>query len=66
MKEDRITNIEEEVRKYPHEKECIEEYLDNLNETQWKGYIIAKQYLKTSFHLLKSNGYIEYKKHLLN
>jgi competence protein ComGC len=66
MKEERVSNIEEEVKKYPQEKEYIEEYLDSLNETQWKGYIIAKQYLKTSFHLLKSNGYIEYKKHLLN
>ena len=53
--------IEEEIQMYPHESENIKNYLNGLNEIEWKGYMIAKRFLKTSFHLLKSNGYIEWK-----
>jgi len=62
---ERAEEIEKESNKYSHEKETIKDYLEQLNDTQWKGYLIAKQYLKSSFHLTKSNGYIEYKKSLL-
>jgi hypothetical protein len=62
---ERTEEIEKESNKYSHEKESIKDYLEQLNDTQWKGYLIAKQYLKSSFHLTKSNGYIEYKKSLL-
>lgn len=62
---ERTEEIEKESNKYSHEKETIKDYLEQLNDTQWKGYLIAKRYLKSSFHLTKSNGYIEYKKSLL-
>ena len=58
-------NREEEIEKetliYPKEKENIQIYLSQLDDIEWKAYLIAKRHLKTSFHLLKSNGYIEWK-----
>ena len=60
MKE-REVEINEEVKNFPQEKENIEQYLQQLNETEWKAFVSARKILKTSFHLLKSNGYIEWK-----
>ena len=60
MKE-REKEIIKEVEKFPHEKENIEKYLKELNEIEWKAFLLAREFLKTSFHLLKSNGYIEWK-----
>jgi hypothetical protein len=60
MKERQIEIIKE-IEKFPHEKENIEKYLKELNEIEWKAYLLARDILKTSFHLLKSNGYIEWK-----
>lgn len=59
--EDRRQRIEEEIKNFPHEKENIIKYLNQLDETEWKAYLLAKQILKTSFHLLKSNGFIDWK-----
>jgi len=58
--EDRRQRIEEEIKNFPHEKENIIKYLNQLDETEWKAYLLAKQILKTSFHLLKSNGFIDW------
>jgi len=60
MKE-REEEIIKEVENFPFEKEYIEKYLQELDETEWKAFLLAKKILKTSFHLLKSNGYIEWK-----
>jgi len=60
MKE-REKEIKEEIINFPQEKENIVKYLCQLNETEWKAFVLARQILKTSFHLLKSNGYIEWK-----
>ena len=60
MKE-RENEIIKEVEKFPHEKENIENYLNELNEIEWKAFLLARNILKSSFHLLKSNGYIEWK-----
>jgi hypothetical protein len=60
MKE-REEEIIKEVEKFPLEKEYIQKYLEELDETEWKAFLLAKKILKTSFHLLKSNGYIEWK-----
>lgn len=38
------------------------EYLASLNPKEKKAYEIAKQHLGTSFHLIKSNGFIQWKK----
>ena len=37
-------------------------YLIQMNSTQKKAYLIAKDHLGTSFNILKSNGFIEWKK----
>lgn len=60
MKE-REEEIIKEVENFPLEKKYIEKYLQELDETEWKAFLLAKKILKTSFHLLKSNGYIEWK-----
>jgi len=39
-------------------------YLESLNEKEKKAYEIAKNHLGTSFHLIKSNGFIKWKKGL--
>jgi len=40
----------------------IRDYLDQLNPIEIKAYNIAKQHLKTSFNLLRSNGYNDWLK----
>jgi hypothetical protein len=39
----------------------IYEYLKSLNEMQRKAYLIAINHLGTSFNILKSNGFKEWK-----
>lgn len=38
------------------------EYLDSLNTKEKQAYEIAKSHLGSTFHLMKSNGFIEWKK----
>lgn len=40
----------------------VYKYLIQMNEYQKKAYLIAKDHLGTSFNILKSNGFIEWKK----
>jgi hypothetical protein len=51
MKE-REVEINKEVKNYPQEKENIEKYLQQLNEIEWKAFILARKILKTSFIML--------------
>lgn len=44
------------------EQTLIIEYLNQLNPMQQQVYIIAKDHLGSSFHILKSNGFIEWYK----
>jgi hypothetical protein len=44
------------------EKNEIIEYLNQLNETQLKTYLIAINHLGSSFNIYKSNGFKEWKK----
>ena len=37
-------------------------YIDSLNSKEKKAYFIAKNHLGSSFDLIKSNGFIEWKK----
>ena len=54
--------ITKEYQGYDKEtQELIYEYLSQFDELQKKAYFIAKQHLGSSFHLLKSNGYLEWK-----
>lgn len=41
------------------------EYLESLNIKEKKAYEIAKQHLGSSFHLIKSNGFIQWKKSIV-
>lgn len=56
-------DILSECQSYDEEtKESVLQYLSQLNDLQKKAYLIAKQHLGSSFHLLKSNGYLEWQK----
>ena len=44
------------------EKELVKEYISQLNPIQQKAFGIAQQHLGSSFHLVKSNGFIDWKK----
>jgi hypothetical protein len=48
---------------YSHDlKELIVEYVQQLNPIEKKAYAIAKNHLKSSFNIVKSNGFNEWKK----
>jgi hypothetical protein len=49
-----ILSIEKQIEVY--------NYLIQMTESQKKAYLIAKEHLGTSFNILKSNGFIEWKK----
>lgn len=51
------------ILKLPLEKQTeVYNYLIQMNEYQKKAYLIAHDHLGTSFNILKSNGFIEWKK----
>jgi hypothetical protein len=43
-------------------QELIVKYLNQLNPIERKAYIIGKNHLGTSFNVVKSNGFNEWKK----
>jgi hypothetical protein len=43
-------------------QKSIHEYLSQLDSIEKKAYVIAKSHLGSSFNLVKSNGYINWKK----
>jgi hypothetical protein len=43
-------------------KEYIIKYLKHLNPIEKQAYTIGKSYLGSSFNILKSNGYLDWKK----
>lgn len=43
-----------------------QQYIDSLDKKERQAYEIAKSHLGSSFHLIKSNGFIEWKKRLPN
>jgi len=56
-------SIPESVQKLPLEKQTeIYNYLIQMTPSQKKAYLIAKDHLGTSFNILKSNGFIDWKK----
>ena len=55
-------SIPESVFKLPLEKQTeVYNYLIQMSESQKKAYLIAQDHLGTSFNILKSNGFIEWK-----
>lgn len=43
-------------------KESVIKYLKHLDSIEKKAYTIGKEHLGTSFNILKSNGYVDWKK----
>jgi len=53
----------EELSKYPQDvQESVLKYLEQLGDKERIAYSIAKEHLGTSFNILKSVGYITWKK----
>jgi hypothetical protein len=42
------------------EQELIKKYLETLTPKQYKAYLIAKDHLRDSFQIEKSNGYLKW------
>ena len=40
----------------------IREYLSSFDESEKKAYLLAKDHLGSSFHITRSNGFIEWQK----
>lgn len=54
---------DEDLSKYPHDvQESILKYLEQLGDKERIAYSIAKEHLGTSFNVVKSIGYITWKK----
>jgi hypothetical protein len=43
-------------------EKVIETYLKTLTKKEYKGYLIAKEHLKDSFQIEKSNGFLTWVK----
>ena len=54
-----ILNIPNDIYDKETQRKLIE-YINSLNETELKALIIAKNHLKSSFNLYKSNGFQEF------
>jgi hypothetical protein len=44
------------------DNKVIQQYLATLTQKQYKGYLIAKDHLKDSFQIEKSNGFLSWVK----
>ena len=53
---------QQEEEKRAKEAEEVQQYIQQMNERQLKAYQIASNHLKTSFNILLSNGFKEWKK----
>lgn len=54
---------DEELSKYPQDvQESVLKYLEQLGDKERIAYSIAKEHLGTSFNVVKSVGYITWKK----
>jgi len=63
MSEKEELPISEIISQYSEEKQKdIIDYLSSLNEHQKKAYLIAYNHLNSSFNIIRSNGFKEWKK----
>jgi hypothetical protein len=63
LKEFDVEQKDFEVSHYTEEdQKSIVEYLKKFGPKEKKAFAIAKQHLGTSFHILRSTGYNEWKK----
>ena len=44
------------------QEQLVEQYLQEMNNLEKQAYDIARSHLGTSFNILKSNGFIQWKK----
>jgi hypothetical protein len=55
--------LTDNLKNYPEDvRQSIIKYLQQLGDKERTGYLIAKEHLGTSFDLVKSIGYITWKK----
>jgi hypothetical protein len=62
---DKYHSVELPSQFYNYDEETqnsILDYLNGLTDIQKKAYVIAKHHLGSSFNIVKSNGYIDWKK----
>jgi hypothetical protein len=65
LKELDSLDLVHQVRNYNEEiQQTILSYLKTFGVVEKKAFVIAKKHLGTSFHILKSTGYQEWKKSL--
>ena len=65
LKELDSCDLVNQVRNYNEElQQNILSYLKTFGVVETKAFVIAKKHLGTSFHILKSTGYQEWKKSL--
>ena len=57
IKEEKVVQIENPAKE---EKDIVALYISQLSPMETKAYLIAKNHLGTSFHIQKSNGYIQW------
>ena len=53
MEKDKVKDVEQDL---------VEEYINQMTPREKKAYHIASNHLKTSFNILLSNGFKEWKK----
>jgi len=54
--------MESSIQQLPEIHLEIKAYLEQLSTVEKKAYNIAKEHLGSSFHVLRSNGFIDWKK----
>jgi len=54
--------MESSIQQLPEIQAEIKAYLEQLSTVEKKAYNIAKEHLGSSFHVLRSNGFIDWKK----
>ena len=54
--------MESNIQQLPEIQAEIKAYLEQLSTVEKKAYNIAKEHLGSSFHVLRSNGFIDWKK----
>lgn len=63
MDKNRLVELPQEYETYSEDiKQLVNTYIHSLTETDYKAYLIAKQHLGSSFNILKSNGFMKWKK----
>lgn len=55
-------NNSNQTTKKDKEQDLVEEYINQMSAREKKAYHIASNHLKTSFNILLSNGFKEWKK----